>query len=100
MVIFVLTISQYICNCSLGLEVGYLGSAFFIGYIPGCMFFMLLANKFGRRPVLLLAILGNTACLILFGFSLNFVWALAARFACGAFGGVISVARTYNAEVS
>ncbi len=48
-----------------------LGSVFFLGYIPGCYGFALLADKFGRRPVLLLAIFGNTVCLILFGFSLN-----------------------------
>ncbi len=76
-----------------------MGSVFFLGYIPGCYVFAFLADKFGRRPVLLLAIFGNTVCLILFGFSLNFAWALTSRFACGAFGGVLSVARTYNAEV-
>jgi len=86
--------------CGIGKSSSYLGCAFCMGYVPACLLFMLLANKFGRKPVILLSIAGGSISLLFFGFSLNFPWAIVSQFACGAFGGVISVARTYNAEVS
>ena len=91
-----------VCVCArwIGKSSSYLECAFFMGYVPTCLLFMLLANKLGRKPVILLSIAGSTVSLLFFGFSLNFPWAIVSQFACGAFGGVISVVRTYNAEVS
>jgi MFS family permease len=64
------------------------------------MFWGSLSDRFGRRPILLLGLLGNLSTIILFGFSETFVWTIAARAANGLLNGNIGVAKSYLLEVS
>ena len=76
-----------------------MGSAFFFGYIPGCLFFAVAADKLGRKYVMIFTMVGVAACQLVFGFSVNFAMAIVARIASGFFGGGIATARTYTSEV-
>ena len=82
-----------------GKAAGYLGSAFFFGYIPGCLFFAMMADKIGRQFVMIVTMVGVAICQLVFGFSTNFAMAIVARIASGFFGGGLATARTYTSEV-
>ena len=47
-----------------------------------------------------MGMLGTLATELLFGFSQNFAWAIAARFLWGLLNGNLGVAKTYISEVS
>ena len=83
-----------------GNKAGYLGSAYFIGNFIGSLLWGWISDKIGRRPVLLMGMLGTLATELLFGFSQNFAWAIAARFLWGLLNGNLGVSKTYISEVS
>lgn len=59
-----------------------------------------LSDRYGRRPVLLISVLGTGLCNVMFGFA-NTLWLLfAARLLDGFTGGNFSVAQAYIADVS
>ena len=89
---------MYIFSYS-GQKAGYLGSAYFVGSFTGSLLWGWISDKIGRRPVLLMGMLGTLATELLFGFSQNFAWAIAARFLWGLLNGNLGVAKTYISEV-
>lgn len=59
-----------------------------------------LSDRIGRRPVLMVGLVGNTVFFTAFGFSNTLLFALAMRFLAGVFNGNIAVARAYIGDVS
>jgi MFS family permease len=57
------------------------------------------ADRFGRKPAMVLGIAGTIFSIVLFGTAQNFAWAIAARFLWGLLNGNVGVAKTYMAEV-
>ncbi|TDD03966.1 MFS transporter, partial [Nonomuraea diastatica] len=57
-----------------------------------------LSDRYGRRPVVLLALAGSAVSLALTGMAGSLVWLLACRALAGACGGSISVAHAYVAD--
>ena len=53
-----------------GKKAGYLGSIYFAGSFAGSLLWGCLADRWGRRPVILLGICGSIFSEILFGFRL------------------------------
>jgi MFS family permease len=47
----------------------------------------LLSDKLGRKPILLMGLLGNTITLAAFGLSKSLAWAITSRLACGLLNG-------------
>ena len=94
-----LEITNILCLIYTGRKAGYLGSAFFVGSFTGSLMWGWLSDILGRRPVMLFGICGTIGSELLFGFSQNFSWALAARFIWGFLNGNIGVAKTYLSEV-
>lgn len=45
------------------------------------------SDKFGRKPIMLIGLLGSTLSIILFGFSTSLTWAILSRALCGLFNG-------------
>ena len=82
-----------------GQKAGYLGSAYFLGSFMGALFWGWISDLIGRRPVMLLGLCGTISMELLFGFSQNFGWAVAARFMWGLLNGNIGVGKTYISEV-
>tara|TARA_B100000614_G_scaffold262595_1_gene297015 strand:- start:2348 stop:3694 length:1347 start_codon:yes stop_codon:yes gene_type:complete len=59
-----------------------------------------LSDRIGRRPVLMIGLVGNTVFFTMFGLANTLIMALAARFLAGVFNGNIAVARAYIGDVS
>ena len=59
-----------------------------------------LSDRIGRRPVLMIGLVGNTVFFTMFGLANTLLMALAARFLAGVFNGNIAVARAYIGDVS
>lgn len=66
----------------------------------GCSIIGWLSDKYGRRPVMMIATLGGAASAAVFGFSRNFYEAAAARILNGVCGGTMGVAQAYVTDVT
>jgi MFS family permease len=85
---------------ALGRRVGMLGAAFNVGQLFGSLLWGRLSDRIGRRPVMLLGLMGTVFSISVFAFSVNFEMAIAARFAWGLLNGNIGVCKTYLSEVT
>jgi MFS family permease len=83
----------------LGYRAGLLGSAFSFGSLLGNFLWGVLADYYGRRPVLLCGLGGTAISAVIFGFSPNFWVAVFARFLWGFLNGNVGVGKTYMAEI-
>lgn len=59
-----------------------------------------LSDRFGRRPVLLASLVGSSISYLLFAFSMNYQWLLISRVFAGIFGGNITAAQAYIADIT
>jgi len=83
-----------------GLWVGLLMTSYSAAQFLFSPFWGSLSDRIGRRPVLMVGLIGNTVFFALFGLSNTLMMALAARFLAGVFNGNIAVARAYIGDVS
>jgi len=84
----------------IGLWVGLLMTAYSTAQFLSSPFWGSLSDRIGRRPVLMIGLIGNTVFFTAFGFSNTLLFALAMRFFAGIFNGNIAVARAYIGDVS
>ena len=84
----------------LGQKAGYLGSAYFVGNFIGSLFWGWMSDLIGRRPALLWGMCGIVFSEVLFAFSQNFGWAVAARFLWGVLNGNVGIGKTFISDVS
>ncbi len=80
-------------EASVGFWAGIVASAFFFAQFLTSMLWASIAEKHGRRIVLLTSLVGNSITLCLFGASKNLPTALAIRLAQGLFNGAVGVAK-------
>lgn len=85
---------------SVGLWVGLLMTAYSAAQFLFSPFWGSLSDRIGRRPVLMIGLVGNTVFFMAFGFSKTLLFALAMRFLAGVFNGNIAVARAYIGDVT
>jgi putative MFS transporter len=75
------------------------GTYFFVGMLIGAFVFGRLADRIGRRPVLMAAVIIDACCGVASAFSPDFTWLLALRFLTGiGVGGTLPVDYTMMAE--
>ncbi|WBS04958.1 MFS transporter [Pseudoduganella sp. SL102] len=75
------------------------GTFFFIGMLIGAFVFGRLADRIGRRPVLMAAVVVDALCGVASAFAPDFTWLLALRFLTGiGVGGTLPVDYTMMAE--
>jgi DHA1 family tetracycline resistance protein-like MFS transporter len=84
----------------IGLWVGLLMTAYSAAQFLFSPFWGSLSDRIGRRPVLMVGLIGNTVFFTAFGFANTLLFALAMRFMAGVFNGNIAVARAYIGDVS
>lgn len=84
----------------IGLWVGLLMTAYSTAQFISSPFWGSLSDRIGRRPVLMVGLVGNTVFFTAFGFSNTLMFALSMRFLAGVFNGNIAVARAYIGDVS
>ncbi|XP_077980638.1 uncharacterized protein LOC144435870 [Glandiceps talaboti] len=89
----------YLNVSQLGLYTGFLGGAFSAGSFFGNIMWGRVADTYGRRPALLFGLVGTFFCVMFFGFSISFIWAVSFRFLWGLLNGIIAVTKTYLSEI-
>ncbi|KJE90743.1 hypothetical protein CAOG_02001 [Capsaspora owczarzaki ATCC 30864] len=84
----------------LGYIVGLIASSLFVGRAVGSYPWGVVADRWGRKPVILISMLALAVNTALFGASSNLTWALLTRFATGAFSGLVPAAKAVAGEIS
>ncbi|KAL5095867.1 hypothetical protein RYX36_000194 [Vicia faba] len=78
---------------------GYLGSAFMFGRSLTSIFWGLVADRYGRKPVVILGVISVIIFNILFGLSTSFWMAVATRFFLGCLNGSLGPMKAYCTEI-
>ncbi len=60
----------------------------------------MLSDRFGRRPILLISLLGLTADYIILALAPNMAWLIAGRLVAGVFSATVSTANAYIADIT
>lgn len=83
-----------------GLLLGVLLTAYSGAQLVGVVILGSLSDRLGRRPIILMSLLGSALSLTLAGFAQSLLLLMAARALAGLFGGSISTAQAYIADVT
>ncbi|KAL2641445.1 hypothetical protein R1flu_009032 [Riccia fluitans] len=83
----------------IGFYVGYIGSAFMIGRFLTAIHWGIMADKYGRKPVLICGVLSVIIFNVIFGFSRSFWAAFLSRFFLGCFNGMMGPVKAYASEI-
>ncbi len=83
-----------------GLQLPILGAVYSICQFAFTPFWGALSDRWGRRPVILVSLLGSTVSYIIFGLAPDYWWLLGARAFAGIFAANISAAQAYIADVT
>lgn len=87
-------------TANIGLWVGLLMTSYSAAQFLFSPFWGSVSDRIGRRPVLMVGLVGNTVFFTMFGLANTLLIAFAARFMAGVFNGNIAVARAYIGDVS
>lgn len=83
----------------IGYYAGYVGSAFMFGRVLTSVFWGVVADRYGRKPVIMFGTFSVVIFNTLFGLSTNFWMAIATRFLLGCFNGLLGPMKAYACEV-
>ncbi|XP_076891384.1 protein ZINC INDUCED FACILITATOR-LIKE 1-like [Bidens hawaiensis] len=78
---------------------GYVGSAYMIGRVLTSVFWGVVADRYGRKPVFLIGTLKVVILNTLFGFSVNYWMAIITRFLLGFLNGILGPIKAYAIEL-
>ncbi|KAG0329499.1 hypothetical protein BG004_002326, partial [Podila humilis] len=84
----------------IGFFCGLIASSFFFAQFCTSIFWGYMSDRFGRRPILLLGLIGSTIASVLFGLSKSLAWAIISRSACGLLNGNVGVAKSMLGEIA
>ncbi|OAO14611.1 zinc induced facilitator-like 2 protein [Blastocystis sp. ATCC 50177/Nand II] len=84
----------------LGYYAGYLLSAFYLGQLPGSVFWGWLADKCGRKKPLMVIVFLDAICVLSFAFLQNYYVAVAVRFVWGFLDGHYPLVKTLATDYS
>ncbi|KNB43735.1 MFS general substrate transporter [Blastocystis sp. subtype 4] len=82
-----------------GYYAGYLVSLFFLGQVPGSVFWGWFADCYGRRTTMIVTSIGNVVCLFSLGLSKNYYVSLVIRLLHGLIDGGLGVSKTIMADL-
>ncbi|KAL6326367.1 hypothetical protein AAG906_007872 [Vitis piasezkii] len=83
----------------IGYYAGYVGSAFMLGRALTSVAWGMVADRYGRKPVIMIGTITVVIFNTLFGLSVNFWMALSTRFLLGSLNGLLGPIRAYAAEI-
>ena len=69
------------------IQISVLASAFFMGQMITTSSWGYISDKYGRKPVLLIGLLGSATSMVFFGLSKSLAWAVISRGVCGLLNG-------------
>ncbi|MED6160325.1 hypothetical protein PIB30_050454 [Stylosanthes scabra] len=78
---------------------GYVGSAYMFGRALTSLLWGIIADRFGRKPVVITGIIAIVIFNTLFGLSTSFWMAVVARFFLGALNGLLGPMKAYSSEI-
>ncbi|KAK8795435.1 hypothetical protein WA588_004277 [Blastocystis sp. NMH] len=84
----------------LGYYAGYIMSSFYLGQLPGCLFWGWIADRYGRRKPLLVVVLLDSLFVFVFAFIRNYYVAVVLRFVWGFCDGHYALIKTLVADYS
>uniref|UniRef100_A0A7N0TM52 Major facilitator superfamily (MFS) profile domain-containing protein n=1 Tax=Kalanchoe fedtschenkoi TaxID=63787 RepID=A0A7N0TM52_KALFE len=79
----------------IGYYAGYVGAALMLGRVFTSVFWGVIADRYGRKPVIIFGIVSVIILNTLFGLSINIWMALATRFLLGLFNGLLGPIKVY-----
>ncbi|BBG96730.1 zinc induced facilitator-like 1 [Prunus dulcis] len=82
----------------IGYYAGYVGASFMIGRVLTSIFWGVVADRYGRKPVIILGIAAVVIFNTLFGLSVNFWMAISTRFLLGCLNGLLGPIKAYASE--
>nr|XP_018685994.1 PREDICTED: probable peptide/nitrate transporter At3g43790 isoform X1 [Musa acuminata subsp. malaccensis] len=83
----------------IGFYAGFVGSAFMIGRVLTSVFWGIVADRYGRKPVIVISIISVILFNTMFGLSTSYWMALVSRLLLGCFNGLLGPIRAYASEV-
>ncbi len=83
-----------------GVGLGLLFTAYSLAQLIGAAILGRLSDRYGRRPVMLMSLVGSMAGLVFCGLASSLLSLCLARSVAGLFGGSISIAQAYVADVT
>ncbi|KAL5568748.1 hypothetical protein UlMin_025323 [Ulmus minor] len=83
----------------IGYYAGYVGSAYMLGRALTSVFWGLIADRYGRKPVIIIGSLTVVVCNTLFGLSVNYWMAITTRFLLGSLNGLLGPIKAYASEL-
>ncbi|WCJ28672.1 zinc induced facilitator-like 1 [Euphorbia peplus] len=83
----------------IGYYAGFVGSAFMLGRALTSILWGMIADRYGRRPVIIIGMLSLIVFNTLFGLSTSFWMAVSMRFLLGSLCGILGPMRAYASEV-
>ncbi|XP_030491860.2 protein ZINC INDUCED FACILITATOR 1 isoform X1 [Cannabis sativa] len=78
---------------------GYVGSAYMLGRALTSVFWGVIADRYGRKPVIIFGTIALIICNTVFGLSVNYWMAIATRFLLGSLNGVLGPMKAYASEI-
>lgn len=78
---------------------GYIGSSFMLGRALTSLLWGVVADKYGRKPIIMIGTMTVVIFNTLFGLSVNFWMAISTRFLMGSLCGMLGPMRAYASEV-
>ncbi|XP_010492150.1 PREDICTED: protein ZINC INDUCED FACILITATOR-LIKE 1-like [Camelina sativa] len=82
----------------IGFYAGFVGCSFMVGRALTSVIWGLVADRYGRKPVILIGTASVVVFNTLFGLSLNFWMAVITRFCLGSFNGLVGPIKAYAVE--
>ncbi|XP_010419980.1 PREDICTED: protein ZINC INDUCED FACILITATOR-LIKE 1-like [Camelina sativa] len=83
----------------IGFYAGFVGCSFMLGRALTSVIWGLVADRYGRKPVILIGTASVVVFNTLFGLSLNFWMAIITRFCLGSFNGLLGPIKAYAMEI-
>ncbi|XP_038689596.1 protein ZINC INDUCED FACILITATOR-LIKE 1-like [Tripterygium wilfordii] len=83
----------------IGYYAGFVGSSFMFGRALTSVLWGVMADRYGRKPVIIIGTLSVVILNTLFGLSLNFWMAIGTRFLLGSFNGLLGPIKAYAVEI-
>ncbi|CAG8695326.1 7225_t:CDS:2, partial [Cetraspora pellucida] len=84
----------------IGRYAGLIASSFFLAQFCFAIFWGVISDRIGRRPILLIGLLGNVVTCLFFGLSKSLIWAIASRATCGMLNANVGVAKSMLGELT
>ncbi|XP_031268541.1 protein ZINC INDUCED FACILITATOR-LIKE 1-like isoform X1 [Pistacia vera] len=83
----------------IGYYAGYVGSSFMLGRALTSVFWGIMADRYGRKPVIIFGTISVVIFNTLFGLSVNFWMAITTRFLLGSLNGLLGPIKAYATEI-